>query len=130
LGSRLHKLRTDRGSATVETVLAVPLIMLLLLIIVQLALAVHAQHIAQTAASRGLAAARAQDATAAMGEARATTSLRVLGGRVLTNPIVHVSRGAKNVTVRVRGDVLMVVPGLHLTVTGHADGPRERWTGR
>jgi Flp pilus assembly protein TadG len=111
-----------------ELVLVVPLLMILLLFIVQFALALHAQHIAQTAASRALAAARAQDSTAAAGDARAAATLRLLGGRVLKHPTAKVSRGAANVVADVEGEVLVVVPGLHLRVAGHAVGPTERWT--
>jgi Flp pilus assembly protein TadG len=111
-----------------ELVLVVPLLMILLLFIVQFALASHAQHIAQTAASRALAAARAQDSSAAAGDARAAATLRLLGGQVLKHPSVNVSRGAENVVAHVEGEVLVVVPGLHLRVAGNAAGPTERWT--
>ncbi|MFB7194090.1 TadE family protein [Streptomyces sp. NPDC056240] len=117
----------DRGAASTELVLVVPLLMTLLLFIVQFALALHAQHIAQTAASRALAAARAQDSTAAAGNARAAATLRLLGGAVLKHPTVTVSRGAKSVVTHVEGEVLVVVPGLHLRVAGNAAGPTERW---
>lgn len=120
----------DRGAATTELVLVVPLLMLLLLCIVQFALALHAQHIAQTAASRALAAARAQDASSGAGGARAAATLRLLGGRVLKHPTVNVSRGAEMVEAHVEGEVAVVVPGLHLRVAGHVAGPRERWTVR
>lgn len=120
----------DRGAATTELVLVVPLLMFLLLCVVQFALALHAQHIAQTAASRALAAARAQDATASAGNARAAATLRLLGGRVLKAPTVNVSRGTEMVEAHVEGEVAAVVPGLHLGVAGHVAGPRERWTVR
>jgi Flp pilus assembly protein TadG len=126
--NRRRRCGGDRGAATTELVVVVPLLMVLLLFIVQFALAAHAQHIAQAAASRALAAARAQDATAADGDARAAATLRLLGGRVLTHPRVTVSRGAKNVVADVEGGVLTVVPGLRLRVAGHAAGPSERWT--
>ncbi|MFE6158804.1 TadE family protein [Streptomyces sp. NPDC056486] len=120
----------DRGAATTELVLVVPLLMFLLLCIVQFALALHAQHIAQTAASRALAAARAQDATSGAGNERASATLRLLGGRLLQHPTVHVSRGGEDVEAHVEGEVVAVVPGLHLRVAGHAAGPVERWTVR
>ncbi|MBC9718016.1 pilus assembly protein [Streptomyces sp. TRM66268-LWL] len=105
-----------------------PLLAFLLLLIVQFALAAHAQHIAQTAASRALAAARAQDATAGQGSAEAADTLKLLGGKVLLAPTVHVRRGAQSVAVDVRGDVVAIVPGLDLRVSGHAAGPVEKWT--
>lgn len=104
--------------------------MFLLLCIVQFALALHAQHIAQTAASRALAAARAQDATSGAGNARAAATLRLLGGRLLHDPTVNVSRGGQHAQAHVEGEVAAVVPGLHLRVAGHAAGPVERWTVR
>jgi hypothetical protein len=44
------KLRDDRGAATTQLVLVVPLVLLLTLLVVQFALAWHARHIAQYAA--------------------------------------------------------------------------------
>ncbi|MFF1736870.1 TadE/TadG family type IV pilus assembly protein [Streptomyces sp. NPDC058247] len=117
----------DRGAASTELVLVVPLLMTLLLLIVQFALAMHAQHIAQTAASRALAAARAQDSTAAAGNARAVATLRLLGGAVLKHPTVKVSRSTESVVTHVEGEVVAVVPGLHLRVSGNAAGPTEKW---
>ncbi|MCX5206896.1 pilus assembly protein [Streptomyces sp. NBC_00237] len=111
-----------------EAVLAVPVLMVLLLLIVQFALALHAQHIAQTAASRALAAARAQDASSAAGKADAAKTLRLIGGRVLRAPSVKVSRSAQSVTAVVEGEVVAVVPGLRLRVSGHVAGPVERWS--
>jgi Flp pilus assembly protein TadG len=61
-------LRDDRGSATVELALATSALLLILLSIVQFALWSHATHVAQAAASHGLAAARVQDGTAADGD--------------------------------------------------------------
>ncbi|MEN8652349.1 TadE/TadG family type IV pilus assembly protein [Streptomyces sp. 21So2-11] len=111
-----------------EAVLTVPVLMVLLLLIVQFALAMHAQHIAQTAASRALAAARAQDASSATGNADAAATLRLVGGRVLHAPTVQVSRTAESVTAHVEGQVVVVVPGLRLRVSGHAAGPVEKWS--
>ncbi|RVU28980.1 pilus assembly protein [Streptomyces antnestii] len=101
--------------------------MTLLLFIVQFALALHAQHIAQTAASRALAAARAQDSTAAAGNTRAAATLRLLGGAVLKHPTVKISRGTEGLAVNVEGEVVEVVPGVHLRVAGNAAGPTEKW---
>lgn len=122
------RFRDDRGGATTQLVVLVPTVLLLMLLIVQFALAWHAQHIAQYAAERGLAAARAKDATAAAGQAQARGSLGQLGSRVLTRPSVTVERGREQATVRVRGGVMPVVPGLRLHATGAASGAVERLT--
>ncbi|RFU85202.1 pilus assembly protein [Streptomyces triticagri] len=102
--------------------------MFLLLCVVQFAVAAHAQHIAQSAASRALATARAEDSSAAAGAARAETTLRLLAGRVLTAPAVQVDRSGEHAVAHVEGTVMTVVPGLDLKVSGHAAGPVEKWT--
>lgn len=120
--------RAQAGAAAAETVIATPLLLLLLLLMVQFALAWHAQHIAQAAASRALAAARAQGSSAAAGRECGTTTLRVLGRTVLLHPRLTVVRTARTAAVEVRGGVEPVVPGLHLTVAAHAAGAVERWS--
>jgi Flp pilus assembly protein TadG len=120
--------RRDRGAATVQLVVITPFVLLLMLLCVQAALAWHAQHIAQTAAAQGLADARAAGGSADAGADAARGALRATAGRVLNAPQVQVTRNTTTASVRVRGTVLPVVPGLRLTVRGHADGPVERFT--
>src|SRR5579859_3444861 len=117
---------TDDGSATVETALAIVLLMLLLMSIVQFALLEHASHIAKAAATSALAQAQAEAGTAAEGRAAGAQALDELGGEVLQDPRLTVSRGPDQVTAVVDGQVLSVFPGLHLPVTAHAAGPVER----
>ncbi|WP_166029137.1 TadE/TadG family type IV pilus assembly protein [Streptomyces chilikensis] len=118
----------DRGAATTQLVLVVPAVLLMMLLTVQFALAWHGRHIAQYAAERGLAAARTKDATAAAGQAQARRSLAQLGSRVLTAPAVTAHRSREQATVTVRGNVMPVVPGLRLKVSGTASGAVERLT--
>ncbi|WJY53539.1 TadE/TadG family type IV pilus assembly protein [Streptomyces chengbuensis] len=118
----------DEGAATTQLVLVVPAVLVLMLLTVQFALAWHAQHIAQYAAERGLAAARLQHATQAAGHEQARSSIHGLGSHVLTTPAISVHRGEKHVTVSVRGSVMPVVPGINLPATGTASGPVERLT--
>ncbi|MFZ3555836.1 TadE family protein [Streptomyces sp. BH055] len=122
------RLRGDEGAATTQLVLVIPAVLLLMLLSVQFAVAWHAQHIAQFAAERALAAARAKDATAAEGQTQARSSLAQLGGRVLTAPSVTVTRSATRATVHIEGSVMPVVPGLALHAAGQASGPVERLT--
>ncbi|MEU7642109.1 TadE/TadG family type IV pilus assembly protein [Streptomyces sp. NPDC039016] len=123
-----RKLRDDRGAATTQLVLVVPVLLLLAMLVVQFALVWHARHIAQYSAARALAAARTKDGTAAEGRAQARRSFTALGGRILTVPSVAVDRTTSQTTVRVRGTVMAVVPGLHLHASGTATGPTERLT--
>ncbi len=119
----------DHGAVATQTVIATPLLLLLLLLIVQFAVAWHAQHIAQAAASRALAAARAQGGSGATGRAQAQATLAALGHSVLLDPQVTVARTDRKATVEIRGRVEEVVPGLDLKVAAHAAGAVERWVG-
>jgi hypothetical protein len=108
-------------------------VLLLMLLAVQFALVWHAQHIAQTAAARGLAAARAQDGSRAEGERAARGTVSEIAGRVLKAPSVRVARTDTDASVRVDGSVMPVLPvpglgGLH--VSGRAAGPVERFVTR
>ncbi|MER6047273.1 TadE/TadG family type IV pilus assembly protein [Streptomyces sp. NPDC001793] len=124
----LRRWRDDRGAASTQLVLVVPVLLLLAMLIVQFALVWHARHIAQYAAQRALAAARTQHGSTADGQAQAARSLAALGNRTLTTPSVTVERTTAQTTVRVRGTVMAVVPGLHLHASGTASGPTERLT--
>ncbi|MET9293082.1 TadE/TadG family type IV pilus assembly protein [Streptomyces sp. NPDC003077] len=120
--------RGDRGAGTTELVIATPLLLLLLLLVVQFALVWHAQHIAQTAASRALALTRTEGGSADAGRAQAASTLRALGRSVLLDPQVTVARTRRSATVDVRGRTQPVVPGLGLPVSAHAAGVIDRWT--
>ncbi|QRX91161.1 TadE/TadG family type IV pilus assembly protein [Streptomyces noursei] len=124
----LRRPRDDRGTATTQLVLVVPVLLLLAMLVVQFALVWHARHVAQFAAQRALAAARTKSGSAADGRAQAGRSLAALGSRILTAPSVTVARTATQTTVRVRGTVMAVVPGLHLHASGAVSGPTERLT--
>ena len=119
---------SDAGSSSVEIALITPLLMLLLLGVVQFALAEHAQHIAQAAAVRALDATAAQDAGVGTGTTAGQEALAQLAGTVLQNPSVAVTRTADQATVTVFGRVLSLLPGLHLTVRAHSSGPVEHLT--
>ncbi|PYC65575.1 pilus assembly protein TadE [Streptomyces tateyamensis] len=118
----------DRGAATPELALAAPLLLLVLMAVVQFALAVHAHHIAQAAAARALATARAERATAEQGRADGQAFLGQVGSATLTSPKLAVHRGAAEASVDVSGGVVHVVPFLDLHVRAHASGPVEHLT--
>lgn len=117
----------DRGSVTAELVLATPLLLLMMLAIVQFATWSHATHIAQAAASEGLAALRAQDGAPAACAAAARTVLDQLASGSLTGAEVDCVRDATTATVRVDGAVTPVIPLVNLPVRGDAAGPVERF---
>jgi Flp pilus assembly protein TadG len=122
-----QRLRGDRGAVTVELVIATPLLLLILLAIVQFALWSHATHIAQAAASQGLAAARVQNGTAAAGSASAQQMLDQLAQGPLTDASVSADRTATSASVRISGTATSVIPFLTLPVHAEAAGPVERF---
>jgi hypothetical protein len=120
-------LADERGAATAELALAMPLLLLLILSIVQFALWMHASHIAQAAASQALSVTRVQGGTVARGQAEAGQILQQLGSGPLRDPHAAVSRGPEQASVHVDGTVTQVIPFLTLTASGDAVGPVERF---
>ncbi|WP_232237283.1 TadE/TadG family type IV pilus assembly protein [Actinoalloteichus fjordicus] len=116
----------ESGAVSVELVIATPLLLLVLLLIVQFTLWSHATHLAQAAASRGLAAARIHEATAAEGHHAASSLLDSLGTATLTEISIDVDRDTDLASARITGRATSVVPGLHLPVRAAASGPVER----
>lgn len=127
-GSRQPARHGERGAVAAETVVAVPLLLFLLLLIVQFAIAWHAQHIAQTAASRALAVTRAQGGTVTAGRAQGKATLDALGSSVLLDPHVTVTRTDRAASIDVHGWAEQVVPGFHVPVSAHDAGPVDRWS--
>jgi Flp pilus assembly protein TadG len=117
----------DRGAATAEFVIAVPLLMLMLLFVPQAAIWYYATHIAQAAANRALDAAAAYGASAAQGQTAGQQTLAVLGSGVLHDAHVTVTRTATDVRVDITGTAETIVPGIHWTVHATAAGPVERF---
>jgi Flp pilus assembly protein TadG len=124
----LWQLRTnERGSVTVELVVAMPLLMLLILLIAQFTLYLHAAHVAQAAAAEALSVARIEGGTSATGQADAQQMLKQLASGPLRDPHVTVARGATAATVEIQGTVTAVIPFVDLTVTVDSAGPVERF---
>jgi Flp pilus assembly protein TadG len=119
----------DRGAATAELAIATPLLLLLLLGFVQFALAVHAHHIAQAAAARALATARAERGSAEEGQADGRALLQQIGSATLASPQLTVHRTASEASADVTGAVVRVLPFLDLHVRARAAGAVERLTG-
>jgi len=117
----------ERGEVTVELVIATPLLLLALLAIVQFALWSHATHIAQAASAEGLAAARTQDGTAAAGRTAAQRLLDDLAQGPLRSSHVEVTRTATSASASVQGEVVAVLPGVHLHVHAEIAGKVERF---
>lgn len=122
--------RGDRGAATVEVTLAMPLLGLLLLLIVQFACWAHATHVAQAAANQGVQTARAYGSSADAGVADTTAILDQIAGSILVARSVTANNTATTSTVTVTGNTAAVVPGLSLPITVSVTAPREKVPGR
>ncbi|WP_156093962.1 TadE/TadG family type IV pilus assembly protein [Lentzea aerocolonigenes] len=126
-GWLLRFLKEDRGAASADLVLFTPLLLLALLTFVQFALWSHATHIAQAAASQGLAATRAHNGTTAAGTASARQLLDQLAQGPLTGASASAERTTESASVRITGTASAVVPFLRLPVHAEAAGPVERF---
>lgn len=121
----------EEGSVSAELAVATPLLMLMLLAIVQFALWSHATHIAQAAASQGLALLRAETGTPTGGCAHAREVLDQLappGHGPLTVTDLTCTRTATVASVHIRGTATPVIPLLTLPVHADAAGPVDRFT--
>jgi Flp pilus assembly protein TadG len=119
--------RNARGSATVEIVVATPVLLLLLMSVVQFGLWYHAQHVAQAAAQEGVRAARVSDGSADAGHERATAFLDDAARSLLPNPSVTVERDGERARVEVHGTLRPLIPGLRLAVSADAESKVERF---
>src|SRR5437762_12927075 len=94
---------SEAGSSTLQTVLVMPLLLLLITAIVQFALWYHAAHIAIAAAQDGARAARHEGGTSQAGRERAQQVIDQLGTRVLNDATITVTRDAETARIEVRG---------------------------
>jgi Flp pilus assembly protein TadG len=123
----MRRFRSEHGSSSLQTVLVMPLLLLLITLIVQFALWYHAAHIATAAAQDGARAARIEGGTAVDGRTRAQQVLDELG--VLTMPTITATRDANVARVEVHGYAPELVPGLRLPIDAVSAGSVERFRG-
>lgn len=120
------KAKNEWGAAVVQLTILVPALMLMLMLVVQFALMLHARNIAEQAAQEGAAQARKFDGSAAVGHERAMKLLATTTG-TLRDATVDVARTTDSASATVSGRVVSVVPFLHLTVSESAEGPVEKY---
>src|SRR5947209_9012750 len=113
---RTRARRGDAGSATLQTVLVMPLLLLLITAIVQFAVWYHAAHVAIAAAQDGARAARVEGGTTQAGQTRAQQLLDQIGTGVLTDATITVTRDADTARVEIKGWAPELIPGLRLPV--------------
>jgi Flp pilus assembly protein TadG len=117
----------DRGAATVQLMIATPALLLMLMLIVQAGVWMHATHIAETVAARALEATRAQNGTTADGQHTAQRTLHALAGGTLRDVRVSVTRTATTSQVRITGTAEPLLPGRPWRISAVAAGPNERF---
>ncbi|OLT26907.1 hypothetical protein BJF83_20080 [Nocardiopsis sp. CNR-923] len=100
----------------------------MVLAVAQVGVWAHAQHRAQAIASQTLAAARSFDGSTALARERAEHAQTQLGGGMLRRVEVEVDRTVQAARVRVRGQVVSLLPGVDLPVASEMSGPVERLT--
>jgi hypothetical protein len=119
----------DKGSITLETVIAFPIAMLAVLLTINAALWYHARNTALAAAQEGVRASRAYGANLSQANATAMSFAQTTGDGILLGPSVDTGgSSATTIVVRVRGEAVSLIPGLHLGISQIARGPVERFT--
>lgn len=113
------------GSVTTELVMLMPVVLLLVMLIVQFGLWLHARQVATSAAQEGLVAVQVEFGTHAAGLERATAFLAAAGG--LRDVQIDVVHEPATVRVTVTGTTPAVIPGMNLGIAAHAEGPTERF---
>ena len=120
---------TDQGSITLETVVAVPVVLLAVLLTINAALWYHARNIALASAQEGVRTARAHGSSPSQANSTALGYAKTTGDGFLLSPTVDTSgTNSTTIVVRVRGQAVSLIPGLSLSVDQVARGPVERFT--
>jgi hypothetical protein len=111
------------GSAAVESVVIVPVAMVVVLLAVQVCLWAHAATLVQGAATAGEQVATAAGGSPAMGAAEARAELTATGSEVVVDPSVHAEAlSGAMVEVTVSGSTEAIIPWLQLPVSATRSG--------
>ena len=130
LRRRWRRLRAapDRGSAIVEAVIIIPIIVILSMVLIQFTLIWHGRHLAESAAQNAVTASAGYQSDNARGQQSAQEFLGQVAPNLLTAQSITIDRGATTVTARIQAHVLTLVPFANFTVTATASAPVERFT--
>ena len=110
-----------------ETVLAVPIVFMVMLIAIQAAVFMHTAHVAQMSASEGAAAAARYGGGVPAGAEAVSRAIAELRGTATDIPRVSLVNGVAEVEVALR--VPRVAPFFDFVVTRIAREPVERFVG-
>jgi len=125
----VHRTRTvaPGEDGVAEFVIVVPVFLTLIFLAVQFALWGLAAHAVEAAAAQGGEAARLYGSSPGAGATEARQLLGSLGGDLVRNVAVVETARAGDVTVRVTGDALTILPVVTLSVSGTSTGPVETY---
>jgi Flp pilus assembly protein TadG len=120
---------SERGSASIQMVLLLPVLFTVMFLGMQAALFYHARSVAIAAAQEGARASSVEDGSGGAGAAAAASFVAAAGGDdVLKGARISSSRTAQVATVTVTGTSLSVIPGWSPSVRQSATAPVERIT--
>lgn len=122
---RTARRRDDRGEASTQFVILVPIMFLLTLTVVQAALWFHAANVAEAAASQGAAAGSFRHASPGGASAAASAVVAENGAELQGGPVVATS--AEQIVVTVSVAVPRLVPFFPDSVRRTQSEPRERF---
>ena len=120
--------RGERGSSSVEMVIALPLVLTVLFLAVQAGTWFHARSIALASAQSGARTSAMLNSSLEAGLSNARSFAADVGGTTLTGVTVTGDRTATSTTVTVTGHSVRLVPFMDVTVSQSATLPVERYT--
>jgi len=121
-------MRGERGSSSVEMVIALPIVLTVLFLAVQAGTWFHARSIALASAQSGARTSAMLNSSLEAGLSSARSFATDVGGTTLTGVTVTGDRTATSTTVTVTGHSVRLVPFMDVTVSQSATLPVERYT--
>ncbi|WP_246059847.1 MULTISPECIES: TadE/TadG family type IV pilus assembly protein [Herbidospora] len=119
----------DRGATVIELALLMPVVLVVVLLIVQMALWFHGRQVADAAAREGARIARAgDDDWQGAAEAKAQQIIQAIGPEILQSATATAWEEGDSRGVEVTGSAVQVVPLLpeiSFTITARFGGPVE-----
>ena len=121
-------MRGERGSSSIEMVIALPIVLTVVFLAVQAGAWFHARSIALASAQSGARTSAMLNSSLEAGLSSARSFAADVGGTTLTGVTVTGDRTATSTTVTVTGRSVRLVPFMDVTVSQSATLPVERYT--
>lgn len=119
---------SSEGSVVLESVVLVPVAMMIILLAVQVCLWAHAATLVQSAATAGEQAATSLGGSPTAGRVAAQAELSLTAKSLVANPLIRSSDLAGDVVeIKVTGTTESIIPWLHLPVSATRDGIRQEF---